>query len=266
MTPLPTIVANFKMNGTRAFFSDWMWTFLGELTAGLETKTLERKILLAPPATYLGLFGDVSLGILENALDGMLAISGQDCGAEREGAFTGTISARMLADVGAQAVILGHSECRQAGDTNGSVSQKIRCALEANLTPILCVGESAPVRDAGETNAFVCDQLLDCLPEDLRKTPGSLDKLMIAYEPLWAIGTGHTPSLDNIAQVHEALADTLQKACGIAPSILYGGSVTLNNGDSILSLPHVGGVLVGKACFDPKIFSALCLGDGLCTP
>ncbi|WP_343612924.1 triose-phosphate isomerase [Novosphingobium sp.] len=184
-------------------------------------------------------------------------IGGQNCHAAQEGAFTGDISGRMLADCGARFVLLGHSERRLGcGEDSATVRAKMRATLDDGLAAILCVGESAEERDAGHAEIRVQEQLLASLPEDL--TPG--DAITIAYEPIWAIGTGRIPQPEDIAAMHDALRQTLRDRLGQQADtirLLYGGSVHDGNAEALLSIPDVDGVLVGNASLDPRRFRAV---------
>jgi triosephosphate isomerase len=178
---------------------------------------------------------------------------GQDCRAEASGAYTGDIAAEMLADAGASLVILGHSERRAGyGETDELVAQKVLAALRAGLEPIVCVGETLDQRKAGEALAVVTGQVRGSLPSELAGMAFS-----IAYEPVWAIGTGLTPSTAEIEEMHRAIRATLSEIFGqagdVAP-ILYGGSVKPSNAAEILHAAEVGGALVGGASLKAEDF------------
>jgi len=169
-----------------------------------------------------------------------LALGGQDCHAQQEGAYTGEISARMLADAGASFVILGHSERRMlCGETCAQVLAKAQAALAAGITPVLCLGESEAERDAGKTAEVLCRQAetFAALP------PGDY---LVAYEPLWAIGTGRTPGLEEIQAAHAQVKSTL----GSTIPVLYGGSVKPSNIREILAIEGVSGALIGGASLE----------------
>ena len=177
---------------------------------------------------------------------GTVAIGGQDCHVEASGAFTGSIAAPMLADAGASLVIVGHSERRAGfGETDADVSAKAEAALAAGLEPIICVGETLEQRQAGEAVAVVRAQVLASLPAALAGKD-----FAVAYEPVWAIGTGLTPTLEQIEEVHAAVRAAMVERLGEggrrAP-ILYGGSVKPSNAAEILAVAEVGGALVGGA-------------------
>lgn len=188
------------------------------------------QLLLCPPATLVARFADAAKG-------GQVAIGGQDCHAEKSGAHTGDVSAEMLADAGASHVIVGHSERRaDHGETNEIVRAKAEAVLRAGLMPIICVGETLAQRDAGETLTVIADQLRGSVPA------GGAE-VIIAYEPVWAIGTGHTPTAQQVGEVHAAIA----AAMPAGTRILYGGSVKPDNAAELLAIAHVDGALVGGA-------------------
>ena len=175
-----------------------------------------------------------------------IEIGGQDCHAERAGAFTGDVSGEMLKDAGASLVILGHSERRQGhGETDAVVAAKATAALDAGLSPIVSVGETLAEREAGRAVEVVRNQVLNSLPLALAGRD-----FAVAYEPVWAIGTGLTPTLDQIEEVHRSVRAAMIERLGLASAaapILYGGSVKPDNARDILAVPEVGGALVGGA-------------------
>ena len=193
-------------------------------------------LLICPPFTLLDRFA--------TALNGSaIALGAQDCHAAAEGAHTGDISAPMLAEAGATYVIIGHSERRENhGETNADVRAKAEAATAAGLTPIICVGETETQRDAGEAEHLVRTQLTHSLPPNFAG--------VIAYEPVWAIGTGRTPTESDVAAMHAAIRAALVTQLGEVGktlNILYGGSVKPGNAAALLALPEVGGALVGGA-------------------
>ncbi len=193
-------------------------------------------LLVCPPFPLLGAFAAALAG-------GRVGLGAQDCHARPAGAHTGDVAAGLIAELGAKYVILGHSERRQDhGETNADVAAKVAAALAAGLTPIVCVGETAAERDAGEAEDVVRSQLMHSLPEGFAG--------VVAYEPIWAIGTGRTPTSAEITAMHAAIRAALVgqfPAGGAATPILYGGSVKPGNAAEILALPEVGGALVGGA-------------------
>ena len=185
-----------------------------------------------------------------------LEIGGQDCHYADHGAFTGDVSAAMLYDCGASKVLLGHSERRAAhAETSDIIAQKIMAALAQNLDVILCVGETKAERDDKKAEQVVIDQLQASIPKHAPP-----NRLIIAYEPVWAIGTGAVASPDDVAAMHNVIASVLAERYGAnhAPSILYGGSVNADNAASLFSIPLVGGALVGGASLEAGAFAAIC--------
>jgi triosephosphate isomerase len=221
----PLIVGNWKMNGTRAALPE----IAAMAAAGADN------LWIAPPFTLI----DRAV-----AVAGGVSIGGQDCHAAVSGAHTGCVSAAMLADMGARFVIVGHSERRtDNGETDAQVRAKAIAAGSAGLEVIVCVGETGAERDAGQAEAVVGAQLSGSLPD-------SADGLVVAYEPVWAIGTGRTPTPSDVAAIHAFIHARLVErfgAAGAGVRILYGGSVKPDNAAVLLGQPHVGGALVGGA-------------------
>ena len=207
-------------------------------------------LLVCPPATVLRLVADQLGG-------GPVAVGGQNCHAEPSGAFTGEISAAMLADAGASYVIVGHSERRHGlGETDAEVRAKVVAAQRAGLIAIVCIGETAAERDAGDTLAVLGRQLAGSLPAE-----GISDaNTVIAYEPVWAIGTGRTPTADEIAAAHSHIRGRLGAPAGAAADrvrILYGGSMKPDNAAAILAIANVDGGLIGGASLNADDFCAI---------
>ncbi|GGA52543.1 triose-phosphate isomerase [Pelagibacterium lentulum] len=231
----PLIAGNWKMNGTGAALSEV--TKLRNHLSGADLADVD--ILIAPPATLVERFFQAVKGTA-------IAVGGQDCHASEQGAHTGDVSAQMLADAGATYVIVGHSERRSDySETDSQVKAKAMAALRAGLTPIVCVGETEAERETGRANQVVSEQLAGSLPET-----ESPDRVVVAYEPVWAIGTGKTPTLADIAAMHTHIRSKLTKrygAAGPTPRILYGGSVKPANAGEILAIENVDGALVGGA-------------------
>lgn len=207
------------------------------------------RIVLCPPATLIH-------RMAQRASGSAIAIGGQTCHPASHGAHTGDISAAMLADAGATHVILGHSERRaDHGETDEQVRAQAQAALAAGLIVILCVGETEAERDADVTLAVVQTQLTGSVPDDVTAA-----NLVIAYEPVWAIGTGRVPTTDQIAQVHGAIRAHLTSrfgAAGAEMAILYGGSVKPGNAAEIFAVPDVNGALVGGASLKAADFSGI---------
>jgi triosephosphate isomerase len=245
MTPgvRPLIAGNWKMHGT-----------LREAAALAEAVAagamgLAAELLVCPPFPHLTAAGAALRG-------SAVALGAQDCHAAAQGAHTGDVSAPMLRDVGAAYVILGHSERRAAhGETDAAVRAKAEAALAAGLTPIVCVGESEAERLAGAAEAVVARQLAGSLPEGFAAAQG-----VVAYEPVWAIGTGRTPTEAEIAALHGTIRGRLVERFGAAGQrlrVLYGGSVKPGNAAAILALPDVDGALVGGASLIAADFLAI---------
>lgn len=238
------LAGNWKMNGLRAALAE-----VRALGRGL-AEVSGAEFLICPPATLVA--------EAVKAVEGTrIAIGGQDCHAKPSGAYTGDVSAPMLRDIGASYVILGHSERRQYhGETDAAVAGKVKAARESDLKVILCVGESEDVRSAGGAESVVAAQLNKSLPEDCPP-----DDLTIAYEPIWAIGSGRTPTAAQIAGMHSALRLALcsrfSRDASAKIRILYGGSVNPGNADEILAVPGVDGALVGGASLKAADFLAI---------
>lgn len=230
------IVGNWKMHGDRQRLAEVV-AIDRHVRQGCAAR-----VALCVPATLIA----AARGSVE-----AVVIGAQDCHQEQGGAFTGQLSAAMLADAGAQIVVIGHSECRAAGDDDARVSAKMAAAIGAGLAPILCVGETAAERDVGRTAAVVVDQARSALPAAI------VAGLALAYEPVWAIGTGGVPLASDIAAVIAALRDYLigrYGAAGRGVPILYGGSVTAGNAAALLGIDDIGGVLVGGASLTADSF------------
>ena len=235
------VAGNWKMNGLGAS--------LGEaeaLAKALQEQAAACRVALCPPATLIERMARV-------LADGPVEVGGQDCHAEASGAFTGSVSADMLIDAGAGLVILGHSERRAGfGETDADVAAKVEAALAAGLEPIICIGETLAEREAGQAVEVVSRQVAGSLPSSL-----SGKAFAVAYEPVWAIGTGLTPTLEQIEEVHAAVRAAMISRLGeggrVAP-ILYGGSVKPSNAAEILAVAEVGGALVGGASLKAEDF------------
>ena len=242
----PYIVGNWKMNGTRAMLPE------ARAIDRAASRHPDVQVALAPPFTLIQQLAAEAQAI---------GIGGQDCHTQAKGAHTGDISAAMLADAGANFVILGHSERRRDhGEDNALVKAKAEAALEADLGIIVCVGETLAERDAGQAEAVVKAQVAASLPAaDLaaKATPGSI---AVAYEPVWAIGTGRVAAVEDVVAMHLAIQATLQAwdaDVGQRVRILYGGSVNADNARDLLSAEGVSGALVGGASLTAEAFLAI---------
>lgn len=248
MTPIAKLIAgNWKMNGLAASLAE-----AEALKTALAAEPARCRVALCPPATLIERMARVLAG-------GPVELGGQDCHAEAAGAFTGSVSASMLADAGAGLVIVGHSERRQGfGETSADVAAKARAAVDAGLEPIVCVGETLAEREAGRAVEVVSLQIAGSLPSLLAGRP-----FAVAYEPVWAIGTGLTPTLEQIEDVHRAVRAAMIERLGLASAaapILYGGSVKPANAAEILAVPEVGGALVGGASLKAGDFLGIVRG------
>jgi triosephosphate isomerase len=240
--PRPIIAGNWKMHGLEASLAE-----ARAVASWLDAHAAAARVALCPPATLIDRMAQALAGT-------GLEIGGQDCSAEAAGAHTGDVSAAMLFDAGARLVILGHSERRaDHGETDALVAAKVRAAMAAGLEPIVCVGESREAHKQGRAADVVCAQIAGSLPDDA-------GALAIAYEPIWAIGSGETPTSDQIEAVHAAIREALVRkfgGAGAAFPILYGGSVKPDNAAEILPLKGVGGALVGGASLKAADFTAI---------
>lgn len=237
------IAGNWKMNGTGKSLAE-----LSDLRVALAAKPPGADVLVCLPATLISrAFASVAHEF---------ELGGEDCHAEISGAFTGDVSAEMLKDAGASAVIVGHSERRQYhGETDAEVAAKAKAAHRAGLLAIVCIGESQDERDAGKALEVCTKQLDGSLADGLTAADTA-----VAYEPIWAIGTGRTPTSADIAEVHGHIrADLVRRfgEDGQAMRILYGGSLKPSNAAEILALPNVGGGLIGGASLKAVDFLAI---------
>ena len=211
----------------------------------------EVEVVLCPPFT--------ALAVVAAALKGSpLALGGQNMYFEAKGAFTGEISAAMLLDAGCRFVILGHSERRrQMGESSELVNRKLRLALASGLTPIVCVGETWPERSAGQTEEVIHGQIAESLAET---APEALAALLIAYEPVWAIGTGQVATPEQAEEVHRLIRSLLPGGAAEQTRILYGGSVTADNCPGLFAKADIDGALVGGASLQAESFAAIARG------
>jgi triosephosphate isomerase len=240
----PLIAGNWKMHSTRAEAA-----ILCENIVDLLTQhRIDVQGVIFPPATLLHYVHSIVQGR-------GLQVGAQDCFYEPKGAFTGDLSASMLRDVGCEYAIVGHSERRMYHhETDIMVFRKANAARHAELTPIICVGETQLQREAGETLSVVEAQTLAAIAH------GTQGEVVLAYEPVWAIGSGDIPTLEDIAQVHTAIINTLTQQRAIAPEqvrVLYGGSVKPGNAGQIMAIPSVHGLLVGGASLQAESFCAI---------
>jgi triosephosphate isomerase len=240
----PLVAGNWKMNGLKASAGE-----LGRIMQGGGDLWRKADLMICPPATLLVTFAVVALG-------SKLQIGGQDCHAEPKGAFTGDLSAEMWADLGATYVIVGHSERRHFhGETDAMVAAKAAAAIRAGLQPIICLGESQDERKAGRELEVVARQLAGSVPDSAAGAA-----FVVAYEPIWAIGSGLTPTIPQVGEVHAALRAGLRQRFGDAGEsarLLYGGSVKPDNARDLMHVADVDGALVGGASLKSKDFLAI---------
>jgi triosephosphate isomerase len=241
-SPTPLIAGNWKMNGLASSIAEAKIVAEG-------VGSTQVRVAICPPCILIDRMSDVLAG-------SKVMVGGQDAHADDAGAFTGDISAEMLADAGAKLVILGHSERREAyREGDDVVARKVLAAIRHGLEPIVCVGESLDQRNAGKALEVVTAQVRGSLPGELKGKA-----FAVAYEPIWAIGTGLTPNNPQIEEVHGAIRATLTEMFGeeadVVP-ILYGGSVKPSNAAEILHAREVGGALVGGASLKAADFLAI---------
>jgi triosephosphate isomerase (TIM) len=244
----PLIAGNWKMNGLRASAVEFE-----AMLAGASAVAAKADLLVCPPASLIAAFAEKARG------SKTLSVGAQDCHPKASGAHTGDISAEMLADAGASAVIVGHSERRaDHGESDGLVRQKAEAAWRAGLAAIVCIGETRDHRDQGQTLDICGGQLAASLPDAARS-----DNLVVAYEPVWAIGTGLTPTVGDVEQVHGfirgLLIDRFSRE-GAKIRILYGGSVKPSNARELMAVANVNGALVGGASLKASDFLAIAAG------
>lgn len=246
MAERPYIVGNWKMNGTRSMLSE------ARAIDRASQRVMKVEVALAPPFTLIhAVHKEVA----------QIGVGAQDCHPGEDGANTGDVSSAMVLDSGAKFVILGHSERRQNhGESDVLIKAKAEAALVTGLRIILCCGESEATRDAGKAEKFVTSQLRASLPETIENPA---ETLTVAYEPIWAIGTGRTPTVEDIGAIHTAiralLVELYGEEVGPAVRILYGGSVKPENALELLAADEVGGALVGGASLTAESFLGIVL-------
>ncbi len=243
----PIIAGNWKMNKTAVEARD-----LATKLVPLISRVKDREVVLAPPFTALS-------AVAESIKGTSIALSAQNLFWEDKGAFTGEISAEMLLDLGCKYVIIGHSERRQYfGETDETVNKKVRQALHKGLLPIVCVGELLSEREAGKANEVIERQVTGGL-KGVAAT--EMQKVVIAYEPVWAIGTGKTATPDQANEIHAYIRQKVKSLYSAevaeALRIQYGGSVTPENVSALMAMPDIDGALVGGASLKPESFAAL---------
>ena len=233
------VAGNWKMNGLLKDVE-----FLSSLTHA-QTETPAADVLLCPPATLLS--------VMAARKPDWLQLGGQDCASQPSGAHTGDVSAQMLADLGCSHVIVGHSERRvDHGETDATVRAKSEAAIAAGLVPIICVGETLEQRESGQAEAVVKSQMLASLPDGVNAR-----RVVLAYEPVWAIGTGRTASADDAQAMHASLRGAWPGADGQSLRILYGGSMNPDNAEALLEQSDIDGGLIGGASLKPDHFASI---------
>ena len=246
----PLVVANWKMHQTRASAEAWVRDFgrrLGSTGRGSKSRAVE--VMVAPSFVHL-------VFLTELGREAGFAVAAQDCHPDPEGAFTGSVSAPMIRDAGAVAVLVGHSERRQfLGESDELVRHKLAAARAAGLLPILCIGETLAEREGGDTVAVLDRQL------HLALAGGHPGGLVVAYEPIWAIGTGRTASAEQAEEAAEWIRRSLASRAGVAIAegtrILYGGSVRAESALAVLAGAQLDGALVGGASLEPENFAGI---------
>jgi triosephosphate isomerase len=239
------------------------WKMNGRLSAALAlADALAVRLKAGAPACEVAVFPPFTAihAVRQRLGDAPLGLGGQDCHREPHGAFTGDVSAPMLADLGCAYVIVGHSERRHGhGETNAHVAAKAEAAITAGLIPIICIGETEAERDAGRTRAVLRAQLEGSLP------PAETEQVVVAYEPVWAIGTGRTAGAADVAATHAYIRADLRRHLGDAAEgvrILYGGSVKAENAGALLAVDNVDGALVGGASLKAESFLGIARAAG----
>jgi len=244
----PLIAGNWKMNGLKSALAEFE-----AMLAGAPEVAARADLLVCPPATLIAGFAERARGTKA------IGVGAQDCHPKASGAHTGDLSAEMLADAGARAIIVGHSERRaDHGESDVLVHQKAEAVWRAGLTAIVCIGETQHQRDAGQTLDICRGQLNLSLPDGARS-----DNLVVAYEPVWAIGTGLTPTVGDVEQIHRFIRELLIarfKGEGAKIRILYGGSVKPSNARELMAVANVNGALVGGASLKAADFLAIAAG------
>lgn len=239
----PLVAGNWKMHKTVAEARGFC-----EALAGMVDPAAPVDVAVCPPFTALQASAEALAGTA-------IAVYAQNVHEAASGAHTGEVSAAMLLDVGADGALVGHSERRAAGDTDAQVAARVRAGIDAGLIVVMCCGESLDTRRAGETEAWITRQVREGLAQ---ATAADIDRLVIAYEPIWAIGTGETATPD---QAQEACAIVRAVAGGVVDGqqlrVLYGGSVNPGNAAELMACPDVDGALVGGASLEPESFAAI---------
>ena len=235
------IIANWKMNALSVDTVDRVMTLKGNLPSNMELKNLNYRVVLCPPISLINLVSTL-------CEDSMLMAGGQDCHPEANGAYTGAVSAEMLADVGASLVICGHSEHRARGDNDNLILAKAEAVIRAKLLPVICVGEDVHARAIGKELEIISNQLSHTVPKKAKN-------IIIAYEPVWAVGTGKAADQMEVTEIFRHIRRFMKsKFPHIRFALCYGGSVTSHNSNDLLNIEGCDGLLVGKASLDAQEF------------
>lgn len=234
-----TVIGNWKMHGTLESAA----LLASEISDYVSVSGLRNtKVVLCPPALHFS-------KVLENIAGSAVALGAQDCSDQAQGAYTGDLSVAMLSDAGAEYVIVGHSERRSGYDESDAlIADKARMAKEAGLLPVICIGESLAQRESGEYADVLARQAQHSVPQEFKA-----NEFLLAYEPVWAIGTGKVADSETIHVTHEHISKQLPSGA----AILYGGSVKPENAEEIMTVPYVDGVLVGGASLKSNSFNAI---------
>ena len=238
------IVGNWKMNGITESLDQ-----VKKLVDAGESQSKNVDVVVCPPYTLI----DKACEVSRNS---KISIGSQDCHTNESGPHTGDVSAEMLADLGVTCVIVGHSERREAyGEPNALIASKARAVLRAGLMPIICVGENLEIRESGQTLEFIAGQIEESIPQE-----SDINSIVIAYEPVWAIGTGKSADSTQISEVHTFINAEIKKrfSCDGDTKILYGGSVSPTNAKDIFAIPNVHGGLIGGASLKADSFLSIC--------
>jgi len=243
------VIGNWKMNGLQSRNAE----LLADLASGITGRAFSRvDVAVCPPFLYVQ-------AAVQQLADTAIAVGAQNMSQHASGAYTGEVSAEMLVDSGCTLVILGHSERRSLfGESDSDVAGKVKAALVAQLTPVVCVGETLQQREAGNAVSVVSEQLSQALAG---LSLDELKRVVVAYEPVWAIGTGLTASPEQAQEIHQALRSVLAELSADAAKemrILYGGSVNAANADSLFAQPDIDGGLIGGASLKAEDFIAIC--------
>ena len=271
------IIANWKMNSSFNEIGPWLQNYLKAVSENVEPLN-EKRIVICPPFHLIEFIdselSNASVTFLKSELEKedkkiedlsedevnefimssrALSLGAQDCHHEQNGAYTGDISAKMISEIGCEFVIIGHSERRiYHKESDKKISKKFLAAIENSIQPILCVGESSEIRKEGKHLEYITNQLINSIPQDKKFV-----NIVIAYEPIWSIGTGKTPTIEELSEMSQHIKSTLSEKMSDKFEnlyIVYGGSININNSNQLMNAPGIDGLLVGKASLDSEQF------------